>query len=139
MAVNASYNVTVRDLAFEMKCPDVHYLEQVSAGLSLVYNVGFLQYISYGSGGSIERPFPVAAVVGGAGGGGVLVVVVVVVVIVIISVVVYGRSSRRKNAQVASLLMQMESMESAMADECKRGACPLRSLVCGCTLIGGGV
>eukprot|EP00731_Ephydatia_muelleri_P021674 Em0014g265a len=109
MAVNASYNVTV------------------SAGLSLVYNVGFLQYISYGSGGSIERPFPVAAVVGGAGGGGVLVVVVVVVVIVIISVVVYGRSSRRKNAQVASLLMQMESMESAMADECKRAFTELQT------------
>ncbi|KAL5475138.1 hypothetical protein EMCRGX_G027197 [Ephydatia muelleri] len=108
MAVNASYNVTV------------------SAGLSLVYNVGFLQYISYGSGGSIERPFPVAAVAGGAGGGGVL-VLVVVVVIVIISVVVYGRSSRRKNAQVASLLMQMESMESAMADECKRAFTELQT------------
>ena len=62
IVANASYNVTVRDLAFDMRCPDVHYLEQVSAGLSLVYNVGFLQYISYGSGGSIERPFPISSV-----------------------------------------------------------------------------
>ena len=100
--------------------------------------MGFLQYVSNDKNTFVDGSFPVAAVAGGAGGGGVL-VLVVVVVIVIISVVVYGRSSRRKNAQVASLLMQMESMESAMADECKRGVCPLRSLVCGCTLIGGGV
>ena len=97
----------------------------MSVGLSLSYSVGSLQYVSNGGGGSTStgEPFPVAAVGGGVGGGGVL-VVVVVAMIVIISVVVYGRSSKRKNAQVASLLMQMKSMESAMADECKRGVCP---------------
>eukprot|EP00731_Ephydatia_muelleri_P021672 Em0014g263a len=108
IVANASYNVTV------------------SVGLNPPYSVGFLQYVSNDKNTFVDGSFPVAAVAGGAGGGGVL-VLVVVVVIVIISVVVYGRSSRRKNAQVASLLMQMESMESAMADECKRAFTELQT------------
>ena len=92
--------------------------QQVSVGLNILYGVGTLQYTPNGN--IFSGPFPVAGVAGGVAGGGVL-VIVLVAMIVIISIVIYSRSSKRKNAQVASLLMQMETMESAMADECKRG------------------
>eukprot|EP00731_Ephydatia_muelleri_P001990 Em0001g1990a len=97
----------------------------VLVGMNLLHNVGFLKYISSGEYRILNAVFPVAAVAGGVGGGGAL-VVVVLVVIVTISVMVHGRSSKRKNAQVTSLLMQMESMENAMAEECKRAFAELQ-------------
>ena len=84
--------------------------------------MGSLQY-SY-TAASVVQPFPVATVAGAVSAGGV-VVVVVVIVIVSVSVAIYARSAKKKEAQVANLLMQMETMESAMADECKRGECLL--------------
>ena len=99
--------------------------------MNLLHNVGFLKYISSGEYRILNAVFPVAAVAGGVGGGGAL-VVVVLVVIVTISVMVHGRSSKRKNAQVTSLLMQMENMENAMAEECKRGVCVCVCVCCVC-------
>ena len=102
--------------------------------MNLLHNVGFLKYISSGEYRILNAVFPVAAVAGGVGGGGAL-VVVVLVVIVTISVMVHGRSSKRKNAQVTSLLMQMENMENAMAEECKRGVCVCVCVLCVCGLV----
>ena len=65
-------------------------------------------------------PFPVASVAGGVAGGGVALVLLLVLVVAII-VVVHRRDSVKKSQQVDALLMQMETLETNMAEECKRG------------------
>ena len=52
-------------------------------------------------------------------GGAVLILLLVLVVT--IAVVVHRRNSVKKSRQVGALLMQMETLETNMAEECKRG------------------
>ena len=50
-----------------------------------------------------------------------LLLVLLLLLVVAIIVVVYRRDSVRKGQQVNALLMQMELLETNMAEECKRG------------------
>ena len=65
-------------------------------------------------------PFPISAVAGGMAGGGVGLILLLDLVVAII-VVVYRRDSVKKRQQVSALMLQMETLETNMAEECKRG------------------
>ena len=63
--------------------------------------------------------FPILGVAGGVAGGGVGLILLLVLVVVII-VVVSRRDSVRKR-QVSAFMMQMETLKTNMAEECKTG------------------
>ena len=65
-------------------------------------------------------PFPISGVAGGVAGGGVGLILLLVLVVAII-VVVYRRDSVKKRQQVSALMLQMETLETNTAEECKRG------------------
>eukprot|EP00731_Ephydatia_muelleri_P021568 Em0014g159a len=68
-------------------------------------------------------PFPISGVAGGVAGGGVGLILLLVLVVAII-VVVYRRDSVKKRQQVSALMLQMETLETNRAEECKRGPPP---------------
>ena len=63
---------------------------------------------------------PVAGVAGGVAGGGVSLILLLVLVVAII-LVIHRRDSLKKSHQMDALMMQMETLETNMAEECKRG------------------
>ena len=87
----------------------------VAVGRFLFYTPGSITFVS-----NNVASFPISAVAGGVAGGGVGLILLLVLVVVII-VVVSRRDSVRKRQQVSALMMQMETLESNMAEECKRG------------------
>eukprot|EP00731_Ephydatia_muelleri_P021571 Em0014g162a len=68
-------------------------------------------------------PFPISGVAGGVTGGGVGLILLLVLVVAII-VVVNRRDSVKKRKQVSALMVQIETLETNMAEECRRGPPP---------------
>ena len=87
----------------------------VSVGRLLSYTPGSISLVT-----STVVPFPISGVAGGVAGGGVGLIFLLVLVVAII-VVVYRRDSVKKRQQVSALMVQMETLETNMAEECKRG------------------
>ena len=87
----------------------------VSVGRLLSYTPGSISLVT-----STVASFPIPAVAGGVAGGGVGLILLLVLVVAII-VVVYRRDSVKKRQQVSALMVQMETLETNMAEECKKG------------------
>eukprot|EP00731_Ephydatia_muelleri_P021662 Em0014g253a len=93
----------------------------VSVGRLLSYTPGSISLVT-----SNVVPFPIPAVAGGVAGGGVGLILLLVLVVAII-VVVYRRDSVKKRQQVSALMVQMETLETNMAEECKRAFTELQT------------
>ena len=96
----------------------------VAVGRFLSYTLGTVTFLpnnvtSFPS-SDVVASFPISGVAGGVAGGGVGLILLLVLVVVII-VVVSRRDSVRKRQQVSALMMQMETLKTNMAEECKRG------------------
>ena len=98
----------------------------VSVGRSLSYTPGSITLVT-----STALPFPVAGVAGGVAGGGVSLILLLVLVVAII-LVIHRRDSLKKSHQMDALMMQMETLETNMAEECKRG---IVTSVCAATCV----
>ena len=85
----------------------------VSVGKSLFYKPGSITFV-------VGSPLPVARVAGGVAGGGVSLILLLFLVVAIM-LVAHRRDSLKKSRQVDALMMQMETLETNMAEECKRG------------------
>ncbi|KAL5475125.1 hypothetical protein EMCRGX_G027184 [Ephydatia muelleri] len=93
----------------------------VSVGRLLSYTPGSISLVT-----SNVVPFPISGVAGGVAGGGVGLILLLVLVVAII-VVVYRRDSVKKRQQVSALMVQMETLETNMAEECKRAFTELQT------------
>ncbi|KAL5475134.1 hypothetical protein EMCRGX_G027193 [Ephydatia muelleri] len=93
----------------------------VSVGRLLSYTPGSISLVT-----STVASFPIPAVAGGVAGGGVGLILLLVLVVAII-VVVYRRDSVKKRQQVSALMLQMETLETNMAEECKRAFTELQT------------
>ena len=91
----------------------------ISVGQSLSYILGSITFLINPVVTSVI-PFPISGVAGGVAGGGVGLILLLVLVVAII-VVVYRRDSMKKRQQVSALMVQMETLETNMVEECKRG------------------
>ena len=91
----------------------------VSVGQSLSYTIGSITFLT-NTVETVVIPFPISGVAGGVAGGGVGLILLLVLVVAII-VVVYRRDSVKKRQQVSALMVQMETLETNRAEECKRG------------------
>ena len=100
----------------------------ISVGQSLSYTLGSITFLTNAVVASAV-PFPITAVAGGVVGGGVGLILLLVLVMAII-VVVYRRDSVKKRQQVSALMLQMETLETNMAEECKRGKDTLVFVLC---------
>ena len=98
----------------------------VSVGRSLSYTPGSITLVT-----STVSQFPVTKVVGGVAGGGVSLFLLLVLVVAIV-LVAHRRDSLKKRRQVNALMMQMETLETNMAEECKRGNV---TSVCACVCV----
>ena len=88
---------------------------QVSFGQNINNTVGQIEYISQGSTSEI------APIIGGVVGGVVILVIIVLVVCFIPIILFSIKQSKQKDKKLVNLLVQMESMELEMADQCKQG------------------
>eukprot|EP00731_Ephydatia_muelleri_P021558 Em0014g149a len=96
----------------------------ISVGQSLSYTLGSITFLTNAVVTSAV-PFPISGVAGGVAGGGVGLILLLVLVVAII-VVVYRRDSVKKRQQVSALMVQMETLETNMAEECKRDVCDIK-------------
>ena len=93
----------------------------ISVGQSLSYTLGSITFLTNANAVVTSAvPFPISVVAGGVAGGGVGLILLLVLVVAII-VVVYRRDSVKKRQQVSALMVQMETLKTNMAEECKRG------------------
>ena len=97
-------------------------------GQSLFYTLGSITFLTNTAITVSAVPFPISAVAGGVAGGVGLILLLVLVVAII--VVVYRRDSVKKRQQVSALMVQMETLETNTAEECKRGKCILAFVLC---------
>ncbi|KAL5475131.1 hypothetical protein EMCRGX_G027190 [Ephydatia muelleri] len=96
----------------------------ISVGQSLSYTLGSITFLTNENVVVTSAvPFPIFGVAGGVAGGGVGLILLLALVVAII-VVVYRRDSVKKRQQVSALMVQMETLETKMAEECKRGPPP---------------
>ena len=91
----------------------------MKVGKFLSYTPGVVTYFT-GTSPPSSVPFFVVPVAVGVGGG-VLVLFLVMVVVMVVVIVRYKWDSTKKSHQVDNLLMMLETWETNMADECKRG------------------
>ena len=101
--------------------------------LQVVVSVGRFLYYTPGSVTLVAvSPLPVAGVVGGVAGGGVSLVLLLAMLALVVAIilVVHRRDSLKKSCQVDALMMQMETLETNMAEECKRG-----NIMCVCVWV----
>ena len=90
-------------------------LTQVRIGLKLNFSAGQLTY-------DVISATSIAPIIGGAVGGGVLLLLLLFCIIPLILLIIYSaRQSKKKDQRFVNLLVQMESMELEMADQCKQG------------------
>eukprot|EP00731_Ephydatia_muelleri_P036148 Em0206g3a len=94
----------------------------ISVGQSLSYTLGSITFVTNAVVTSAV-PFPISGVAGGVTGGGVGLILLLVLVVAII-VVVNRRDSVKKRKQVSALMVQIETLETNMAEECRRGPPP---------------
>ena len=96
----------------------------VSVGRFLYYTPGRIMFV-------VVSPLSVAGVAGGVAGGGVILLLLLVLVVAII-LLIHRRDSLKKSRQVDALMIQMETLETNMAEECKRGNV---TSVCACVCV----